>query len=230
MPAALLVAHGAPADPGPAQKWMEGLAASVARLSGWQVQGATLAEQDALEAALADLDHPIVYPFFMAQGWFTGRELPRRLAKAGAEDLTILPPFGLDPALTELMETAALQGCANAGLDPARSILVIAAHGSKISRTSADSAHAMAEALRARDQFADVTCGFVEEAPYLAEVAAGLSESICLPFFNLRAGHVAGDVPEALEKAGFTGSLLPAIGEHPLVPALIAAALERAAQ
>ena len=51
---------------------------------------------------------------------------------------------------------------------------------------------------------------------------------ICLPFFALRAGHVENDIPEALADAGFTGPLLPAIGEHPCVPKLIAASLAHA--
>lgn len=227
MPNAILVAHGAPADPEPAQSTVQALAAAVAAALGWQVRGATLAMPGALDAALQGLDAPMIYPFFMAEGWFTTRELPRRLVQAGAAGARVLQPFGTDPALPGLMERVALAGCESAGLAPARTTLLLAAHGSKVSRTSADSTHAMAATLRATGRFAAVTAGFVEEAPFLAEAARGLGPAICLPFFNLRAGHVAGDVPEALQEAGFSGPLLPAIGEHPGVATLIAAALLR---
>lgn len=229
MPAALIVAHGSPADPAPQEAALQALATQVqAQLPGWHVLGATLAAPGALEAAL-DCAGPgaLVYPFFMAQGWFTGRELPRRLALAGAGALRQLDPFGTDPDLPPLMARVALDGARQAGLDPAGSTLVLAAHGSKVSRTSADSTYAMADHMRRLTPFA-VTVGFVEEAPFLHDSARLDGPALCLPFFALRAGHVADDVPQALEAAGFTGPLLPAIGEHPMAAGLIAAALARA--
>jgi len=229
MPNAVIVAHGFPSDPAPAQAWMQALAVRVAmHCPGWGLRGATLAAPGALEQALSVLRDPVVYPFFMAKGWFTGRELPRRLGLAGYPGLRVLDPFGTDPALPDLVARIALEGCASAGLDPAATTLFLAAHGSKVSRTSADSTHAMAEILTRRALFAALRVGFVEESPFLAEAAQGLDPAICLPFFNLRAGHVAGDVPDALEKAGFRGPLLPAVGEDARVAPLIARALQAA--
>lgn len=230
MTAALIVAHGAPADPEPQEAALRALARSVNdRLAGWQVQGATLAMPGALEAALAQAGSaPLIYPFFMARGWFTGRELPRRLSVAGASGARQLDPFGTDPDLPALVARVTQDAAAAAGLDPAETTLLLAAHGSKVSRTSADSTHAMAAEMRTRTRFARTVTGFVEEAPFLAEAARDLGPALCLPFFALRAGHVAGDVPEALAEAGFTGPLLPHIGAHPESIALIAAALRRA--
>ncbi|WP_323038425.1 sirohydrochlorin chelatase [Gemmobacter sp.] len=229
MPAALIVAHGSPAEPGPQETALQSLAAQVqGQLPGWQVLGATLAAPGALETALDRLGPgALIYPFFMAQGWFTGRELPRRLALAGAGALRQLDPFGTDPDLPGLMARVALDGARQAGLDPAASTLLLAAHGSKVSRTSADSTYAMADHMRRLTSFT-VTVGFVEEPPFLTDTARIDGPAICLPFFALRAGHVAGDVPDALDQAGFSGPLLRAIGEHPMAAALIAAALARA--
>lgn len=227
---ALIVAHGSPADPDPQEQALQALAARVqARMPGWQVRGATLAMPGALEAALATLPAPLIYPFFMAQGWFTGRELPRRLAAAGAGDLCQMAPFGVDPSLPALVARVATAGALAGGLDIAKSTLLLAAHGSKVSRTSADSTLAMAEQMRALTGFARVAVGFVEEAPFLADAARDLGPAVCLPFFALRAGHVAGDVPEALEQAAFSGPLLPEIGAHDATATLIAAALRRQA-
>ena len=223
---AILVAHGSPADPVPQEAVMKALAVRVAMFRpGWAIRGTTLALPGALEETLSRLHKPLIYPFFMAEGWFTKVNLPRRLTAAGAEALSILPPFGVDPLLPGLMAEAATEAAATAGYSPGETQLLIAAHGSKVSRNSSDSTYAMAEALRRSTGFAQIHCGFVEEAPFLAEAATGLGRAICLPFFALSAGHVVGDVPEALEEAGFDGPLLPPIGEHPQTAPLIAKAL-----
>jgi sirohydrochlorin ferrochelatase len=230
VPAALIVAHGSPADPGPQETRLRALAADVAAiLPGWRVEGATLAAEGALEVALEGMEAPLVYPFFMANGWFTWTNLPRRLARAGARRPRQLAPFGADPDLPGLMAQVAQEAALEAGLLPRRTALLLAAHGSQVSRRSADTTHAMARMLAARSPFARVAAGFVEEEPALVDVARGLGKGICLPFFALRAGHVEDDVPQALAEAGFDGPLLPPIGEHPAVPGFIARALARAA-
>ena len=229
---ALLVAHGAPADPWPQAAAMMALAVRVAMwLPGWRVRGVTLAEAGALEHAVGAMTRPLVYPFFMAEGWFTGTALPRRLAAAGGRGLCRLAPFGTDPDLPALMARAAVAGAAASGIDPGSAHLLIAAHGSRVSRTSSATTWAMVERMRALTPFAGVDAGFVEEAPFLADAARATEArgpAVCLPFFALRAGHVATDVPEALAQARFTGRLLDPVGEDAGVPRLIAKGLMRA--
>lgn len=221
----LIVAHGQPGDPEPQQRAIEELAAKVARLlPGQEVRGATLAAKGALEGAW--LPGALVYPLFMAGGWFTKVELPRRLKATGAIDARILAPFGEDPALTALALTM-LRDTAEARewalLDVA---LLVAGHGSGRSRVPAEATQAFAATLR--DQVAQVTCGFIEEAPRIADAARGLGpRAICLPFFATPAGHVIEDLPEALAEADFQGVPLPPIGTHPKVPGLIAAAVSQ---
>lgn len=219
---ALLVAHGSPADPVPQEAAMMALAVRVGMLlPGWKIRGATLAMPGALEKALATMTAPLIYPFFMAEGWFTRTNLPRRLAAAGRDDLRQLAPFGTEPGLPELMVRAA--GRAEPG-----ATLLIAAHGSKVSKTSKDTTYQRVEEMRRLAGFSRVRAGFVEEAPFLAEAAAGLGPgSVCLPFFALRAGHVVEDVPQALKEAGFEGRLLPPIGEDAGAADLIAEALQK---
>lgn len=228
---ALIVAHGAPADPAPQETVLKALATATAPHlpQGWRVRGATLAAEGALEAALDGLHDPLIYPFFMAEGFFTGTLLPRRLTAAGVSGAMQTAPFGVDPALPALMARVALEAAHAAGMSPANSALLVAAHGSKVSRTSADSTHAMVTALGPLTGFGQILAGFVEEPPFLADQARILARGICLPFFALEAGHVVGDIPEAMEEAGFHGPILPPIGQHQDVPALIAGALMRAA-
>jgi sirohydrochlorin ferrochelatase len=228
---AVIVAHGAPADPAPQEVVLQALATATAPHlpQGWRIRGATMAADGALEAALDGLHDPLIYPFFMAEGFFTGTLLPRRLTDAGATTAQQTAPFGVEPALPDLMARVALEAAKQAGITPAQSTLLIAAHGSKVSRTSADSTHAMVTALTPLTGFGRTLAGFVEEAPFLADQARALGQGICLPFFALEAGHVVGDIPDAMEEAGFNGPILPPIGQHRDVPALIAAALIRAA-
>ena len=131
-----------------------------------------------------------------------------------------LPPFGTDPALIALMAEAAR------GAEPSNGIL-IAAHGSKVSKTSSQTTYAMVNHLK-EIGFLSVEAGFIEEAPFLAHVARKMQRAVCLPFFALRASHVVQDIPEALENVGFQGQILPPIGEDPRTAQLIAAALARA--
>lgn len=230
-PAGLILSHGQPSAPEGPQADMAALAEEVAsHLDGWRVRGATLAATDGLEAALAELGPgPVkVFPFFMADGWFVRSQIPRRLAAAGRDDCVVLPPFGLDPEVVALCVRRAREGAEARGLDPAASVLVLAAHGSPSNAKPADAALAVAAAIAASGAFREVRTGFVDEAPYLADAARGAEPGVCLPFFAAENGHVREDLPAALAEAGFAGPLLPAIGTDAETPAIIAAAFRRA--
>ncbi|WBU63686.1 CbiX/SirB N-terminal domain-containing protein [Paracoccus aerodenitrificans] len=223
---AILVSHGQPSDPDPQQKAVEALAADVAAISGRRVIGATLAKTGALEDAVGAAPDALVYPMFMAEGWFTGTELPRRLEGAGGAGLTRLRPFGVDPGLSDLCLRLIRDEAEARGLSLQQVTLLLIAHGSKRARGSAKGAEEMAEKLRTGT--GRVVTGFIEETPFLADAATGLGpDAIALPFFATRAEHVTDDIPEALAQAGFEGPCLPPVGLAPQVPALIAAALGR---
>lgn len=224
---AVLVAHGSPSDPAPQEAALQGLAAKVqALLPGWQVRGATLAADSAFDAAIAGLDQPLIYPFFMAQGYFTNRVLAPKTQALG---LTQLPPFGVETDLARCAETVLRDTLAAQGWQAQETALLIAAHGSAVSRTSADSTHAMQADLARRLPFRTTRAGFIEEPPLVQDQARDLGLAICLCYFALNAGHMLDDMPTALTEAGFTGPVLPAMIDWPHVPALIADSLRRAA-
>ena len=176
-----------------------------------------------LDAAFEALTDPLVYPYFMAEGYFTGRILAPR---SKARGLTQMRPFGVEPCLADCAEAELQTILNNKGWSAQDTGLLVAAHGSAVSRTSANSTYAMAATLHRRMGFLRTRVGLIEEPPHVEAMARGLGQAICLPFFALRAGHVVGDIPEALEAAGFTGPALPPIGEDRAVPALIAHALQ----
>ena len=226
MALAVIVSHGQPGDPGPQQQAIEALAAAVAAEGpGLSVRGATLAQPGALAAAVAP--GCLIYPMFMAEGWFTRRELPRRLDAIGS-DARVLRPFGAEPALPDLCIATVRAAAGTAGWGAAETTVLLSAHGSQRSPASGEGAGALAAVMA--PHFARVVTGFVEQAPYLADAARDLGpRSVSLPFFALRAEHVTDDLPEALDAAGFQGLRLDPIGLSPAVPGLIAASLARQA-
>lgn len=230
-PLGVIVAHGQPSDPGPAEAEVAALAARVAaELPGWSVRSATLAQEDALAQALDGAGHAFVYPLFMADGWFTQTHLPARLAAASGARITRLVPFGLDPAVQALTVTLAVEAAAAAGRAPQETDILLAAHGSFRSPAPAAVARAMALLLADRGGFRRVETAFIDQDPQIATVARTFGAgALCLPFFAARGGHVIDDLPEALAATGFSGRLLDPVGLDSRVPGLIASALRRGA-
>lgn len=225
----ILVAHGSPSDPGPPAAVLRDIAARVQALAPrFQIRAATLAQPGALEQAVSGCSAPWILPFFMAEGWFTRTELPRRLAALGlAGKARHLPPFGVDPDLPDLLRKETALAAQSAGILQESADLILVAHGSRVAGRSKDAALAMAQTLRATTPFWRVLPAFIEEEPFLADVAARSRGGLCLPFFALRAGHVVQDIPEALAQAGYRGHLMAAAGEHPEAAGLIARSLSR---
>ena len=233
---ALIVAHGAPSAPDGPSRVMRALGANVAALlPGWAVRGATLAAPGAIAAALKELPETglpemgrlLVYPHFMADGWFTTEELPRRLGACEAGGFDILPAFGLDPAVLQLCLRRAGEAILAGKYAPGEAALLLAAHGSPADPRPAAAAGAAVRFLARSGLFREVRAGFIDEAPFLADAARIDGPAICLPFFAGRAGHVERDLPVALAEANFPGPVLPPIGADAAVPGIIAAALAK---
>lgn len=233
MPAALIISHGQPSDPAPAEAEIAALAARVqALMPDWHVASATLATPGALakQVALAG-PQGLAYPLFMADGWFTRTHLPERLAEAGGAGWQVLDPFGIDDGVQRLTVTLATEAAAQRGLTPSETAVLLAAHGSFRSPAPARVANDMADRLQQAAGFARVEAAFIDQTPRIAEAAASFpAGSLVLPFFAAKGGHVVDDLPQALAEAGFTGTLLEPVGLDPRVPALIAAALRAALQ
>ena len=227
-PSAIIVSHGQPSAPDPAEAVLSDFASRVARdLPGWHVGAATLAKPGALDAALADAGPgALIYPMFMTEGWFTREALRQRLDTHKAH---VLPPFGRDPSLPAMAADLIAGVLRDRGWQADDVRVFIAAHGSGRSPNSARNTHAFRDALAGITNLAEIRVGFVEEPPYLADEAFDLGpKSICLPYFAAKGGHVTDDIPEALELAQFEGMLLDPLGCAPGAPGVVAAALRDA--
>lgn len=222
LPPVLILAHGQPSDPSPAAAELAGFAARVAALlPGREVASATLAEPGALARAVkgqhGDQRGGLVFPMFMAGGWFTRVLVPQKLADVGALGWQVLEPFGCDPALHDLCVTLATEAAAPE--------LILAAHGSGRSPVPSDIARHVAARIRAEAGVARVEVGFIDQAPQLSSLAGFGPDAVCLPFFAARGGHVTEDLPQAL--AGFAGRILPPVGLDPRAPGIAAAAIAK---
>lgn len=213
---ALIIAHGQPSDPAPAEADLSALSARVAaHLPGWEVGSATLALPGAIDrAALGPAG--VVFPLFMAGGWFTRVHIPDRLKAAGATGWRVLEPFGCNPAVHDLAVTLAQESGA--------AEVLVAAHGSFKSPVPSAIARHVARRIAA-ETGARVEAAFIDQEPRLAGMQGFGPGAVCLPFFAMAGGHVTEDIPAALAEAGFRGRLLPPLGLDPRVPALIAAAI-----
>ena len=221
---ALIVSHGQPSDPDVGEAEIAALASKVGgHLPGARVEGVTLAAEGRIEALSADRPGALIYPIFMADGWFTQVQLPKRLAKGVGPQLV---SFGLDCTLPLLAANWLRAVCTERAVDPYGVDLVIAGHGSGKSRRVSEATHAFADQVAGVFKPRSVRCGFVEEAPSLEDALTGLDQnSICLPFFAAKRGHVLDDLPQAVRASKYEGIVLDPIGLHPDVPKLIADAL-----
>lgn len=219
----LIVAHGQPSDPAPAAAELAAFAVRVAALlPGRVVASATLAEAGALAAAVARLGPDgLVFPMFMAGGWFARVHLRGKLREAGAVGWQVLEPLGCDPGLHDLAVAVLRETCNSAAP------VVLAAHGSFKSSVPSDIAYHLAAKISAALSVPVLT-GFIDQNPQLARLAGLGAAAVCLPFFAAAGGHVTTDIPAALAQAGFAGRLLPPLGFDPRVPALVAAAVQAA--
>lgn len=221
---AIIVSHGQPSDPDVGEAEIAALALAVAAyLPEARVAGVTLAAEGRIEALSAEQPGALIYPMFMADGWFTQVQLPKRLAQGVGPQLV---SFGLDCTLPMLAANWIRAVCTERTLEPSETDLVIAGHGSGKSRRVSEATQAFADRVAADLKPNSVRCGFVEEDPFLTDALTGLGpNAICLPFFAAKRGHVLEDLPEAVTDSGFTGVVLDPIGLHPDVPKMIADAL-----
>lgn len=219
---ALLVAHGQPSDPNPAEDDLAEIANQIqTNVPEVTVHSATLASCGYLETVLDRLPASTpIYPLFTSDGWFVTTALPRRL---GSRVNPIMPPMGIDPDLPQAVAQHLRDALSARGWQARDTELVVAAHGSGRSLNPAIAAQRFADALQSLAGFARINVGYVEQAPSIADAARHCGNQVlCLPFFACAGGHVQDDIPLALTEASFQGDTLPVLGYIPSVTSLIA--------
>ena len=196
-------------------------------MPGWCVEGATLAGKGSLASALGAVPdpEPLVYPLFMADGWFVSTRLPQLVAETTESRAVFLDPLGTDPGVHALCIDTLRRSAEAFEFDPGETTILLAAHGSPSDPRPGAVARLAAERIAEAGRFRDVRVGFIDEEPALAQAARVDGPALCLPFFAARGGHVQKDVPDALAEASFPGRILDPVGVLPEIPELIAGAL-----
>lgn len=189
--------------------------------------------EDALATVhAADLDQLIVYPFFMADGYFVNTKLPERLRSANlACPIHVCPPLGLDAGLPQLIITQTREAAERANRKTASSRLLLVGHGSKFGPASANATREVALKIRALtpQMFAEIEVAFLEETPFLGEALnRNQRPTFVSGFFNGDGLHAGEDVPEAIAATESQALYCGPIGSHPEIPHLIADAVRLA--
>ena len=209
----LLVAHGIEGELGAAEVLRRSLAAT-GRFG--TVRAACHKGRPDLTEVLDELgDGPIVVaPLLMAEGWTLEAIRARLAGHRRASTCTLTPSIGSHPELWRLVQDHALARCSALGWHPAQTTLLLAAHGTPRHPGAAASAKDQAEHLAEAGPFADVRLGFLDQAPDLEEVVAGLGPgpAIVAGFFFDNGPHGRDDVSEALTAASGPIAYLGALG------------------
>lgn len=231
--AAVLVAHGDRGGHAPNAS-LESQAAAVRAIVGADVFSGVLKGEPSLEQALSDAAATgaaklVVYPLFMADGYFVKKVRERIAAVDLSSEIVMTSPLGLDPALPDVLVKEALAISPSRGFEPARTRLLIVGHGSKLGPASATSTRKAAARAALARRFASVTTAFLEEEPFLDDaLRAHAGPTIVAGFFFGDGMHGGDDVPEAIAEAGADAIYTGAIGNSPSVAPLIAAAVKSA--
>ncbi|GAB4233865.1 MAG: hypothetical protein Kow0032_17430 [Methyloligellaceae bacterium] len=184
-------------------------------------------EDALLQAAQAGAGRILVYPFFMAEGYFTASALPERVAAAGcSEAVEILRPLGEAAGLPQIMLDDALAAAHRADFDPAATRLLVVGHGSRSDAGSAQATARVADALRERGAFAEVAIALLEEPPGIAEqLEASALPAVVSGFFAGGGMHAARDVPDAIARSRTRAVYAGPVGASPQLRDIIAGAV-----
>jgi sirohydrochlorin ferrochelatase len=169
----------------------------------------------------------VIYPYFMADGYFVNQVLKRRV-KAMALDVPVLftEPLGLDPRLPGLIAAAASKVVQSQPEKTKNARLLIVGHGSKISRASAIATEAVASSIRGHSVFKNVETAFLEEAPFLtAQLTASQDPTLVSGFFSSGGMHGAEDVASAIVETGVDATYIGPVGTDPEIASIIRQAI-----
>jgi sirohydrochlorin cobaltochelatase len=255
--ALVVVAHGSHLDARSAEPAFDHAAAVRERGLFDEVRTAFWKEEPSFRNALRTVESDRVYavPLFTSEGYFTTEVVPRELglgdpardggtdpARAGERVVRYADPVGTHDAMTDVIEQRAETVTGNADVGPGVGVAVVG-HGTERSETSARSTRRHAERLRATGRFDQVEALFLDEPPYVDDLAGAFDtdDVVVVPLFVADGYHTQEDIPRAvgLTDDPATGYEVPAtvdgrrvwyagaVGTEPLVADVI---VERAVE
>lgn len=179
--------------------------------------------------------HIVVYPLFLADGYFTRVVLLRLVQQAVHQDartISILPPLGLEPALADLIADEAAAAARSRALSPSETTVVLLAHGSTNEEASRIAAERLADRVQLRRDFRNTQTVLLEEGPSLAEAIAGTrGPIIVVGLFASEGMHGSDDAKRLVAELGRDDIFLVGpVGMFAGVEAIVAAAVTKSCQ
>ena len=147
-----------------------------------------------------------VVPHFISEGYFTREIIPRELGLTGKTTLRnsrqfhYCDPVGIHPSMTTLLLEKATDLLPD-GISRAETALIIAGHGTKLNKNSAEAIKTQVEKLRAADSnFAEIAASYMEEEPLLSDwkKIVDAPHVVVIPFFISDGLHTVEDIPGLL--------------------------------
>ncbi|MCV6548196.1 MAG: hypothetical protein OIF56_13110 [Cohaesibacter sp.] len=230
----LLVAHGERGGRQDNAAFLELAQHIDARLDGVEVQAGVMKGSPSIRNGWDKLTSKdrYIYPFFMSDGFFVSRILPQKIREAVGdpkEKLTMLPPFGISPALGPALLANLRQTLVELDRADETPPLLIAAHGASIDKQSSRRANELARFLMKSGCFSSVSCAFLDEDPHLRDVVTDLdSKSLVLPLFNGLGSHSIDDMAELQAMSPQSCHYLPPVGAEDWVVDIVARDISRA--
>jgi sirohydrochlorin cobaltochelatase len=208
--ALLIVAHGSTVNPDSSAPTLAHAAEIRRRKIFADVECAFWKEEPSLRDAIFLFDpesirQVYVVPNFISEGYFTQTVVPRELElngritkRANGQIWKYCEPVGNHPAMTELLLERAF-GIAP-GVDPAKTTLLIVAHGTDLNENSAVAAKREAEKIRALGKYATVLNVYMEEPPLVSDwrELTKTPNVVVVPFFISDGLHSYEDIPVLL--------------------------------
>jgi sirohydrochlorin cobaltochelatase len=111
-----------------------------------------------------------IVPLFAGHGKHTDQLIPQALGLTGklthcdGRTIRYCPPLGTHPAIPQLLGRRAAELCHRENVNPAKTTLLLIAHGSSTGGAS-QTPDMVAHALRAMNIFAEVVVAYIEQAP-----------------------------------------------------------------
>jgi sirohydrochlorin cobaltochelatase len=208
--ALLVVGHGSTVNPDSSAPTLMHVADIRHRKIFADVECAFWKEEPSLRDAIFLFDpqtirEVYVVPNFISEGYFTETVIPRELElkgrttkRANSQTWKYCQPVGSHALMTDLLIERAREFAP--GVDPAKTSLLIVAHGTDLNENSAVAAKREAEKIRARGRYAAVLNVYMEEPPLVADwrTLTITPNVVAVPFFISDGLHSYEDIPALL--------------------------------
>ena len=150
---------------------------------------------------LAGTGAPVVVPIMASDGYYARRRLPQEWAKGDpSRSFVIAPPIGTLPSFPCILATKvgeAVTDMTRRGLNP---VVLLVGHGTTRVRSSGDAARWVRDELALSFPHTEILTAFLDESPYLSEVAGSLGGRpvVAAPLLLGGGPHVLVDLAGAL--------------------------------